>query len=193
MTIDTTVQDTAERIAAYLTAEKPTLDPATALDLEINDLLLKLDPTEEDLSTTMHRVVLQYWRGLPRVKDVPHQVKVDPEALVPALGYLMLVDVVGGHSGFRYSLYGTKIARVAGFDMTGKTVWDIETRSAIQTFFAACYLAVIRLRRPLFTVHEAPPSITTCHWHRLLLPLGPDGRITRILVCNVPLHDGVPV
>ncbi|NIA68136.1 PAS domain-containing protein [Pelagibius litoralis] len=184
------VQSTADQIAKYLT-EGDRLDAAACLDIEINGLKLVLDPAEADLPTDRQKLVLRYWQALPKVRDIPNQVKVEPEALLPALGYLMLVDVIEQPSGFRYSLYGSKIASIAGFDMTGKTVRDIATVNAIQLFFAACYRAVIILRRPLFTVHEAPPSITVSHWNRLILPLGRKGEIERFLVCNVPLHNGV--
>ncbi|WP_420345684.1 PAS domain-containing protein [Pelagibius sp.] len=191
------VQALADRIVRHLTAPGTAAqsgrDAALALQVDIEDLRLKLDPGEDDLPTEMLRQVLRYWRSLPRVGGIPDRIKVEPEDLRPALGYLMLIDVLTGPGigpgDFRYALYGTKIAEVSGFDMTGKSVWEVATTGAIQRFFAACYEAAVTLRKPLLTVHQAPPSITVSHWHRLILPLGCEGEVRRFLVCNVPMHD----
>lgn len=180
----------AERIVSYLEDRGHRGDPASYLDIQVNGAQLLLDPDESDLPTEMQRATLRYWQSLPKVGGIPDQLKVDPEALRPALGYLMLVDRLEGPCEFRYALYGSKIAAVSGFDMTGQTVSDIATLDEIRIFLAACYQAVIALRQPLFTVHEAPRSITVSHWHRLILPLGQQGEIRRFLVCNVPIHEG---
>ena len=187
---DPAVQSLADRIVKYLAEERPDLAAAHYLELEVDGLCLMLDPSEADLPTEIHKTVLRYWQALPKVEGIPEGTKVEPERLQPALGYLMLVDVVGGDPAFRYALYGTKIVDIAGFDMTGQSVWDIKTSKTIQRFFAATYVAALELRRPVFTVHEAPPAITTSRWHRLILPLGEHGKIKRFLVCNVPFHDG---
>lgn len=179
-----------EGIVRFLSAGRPSDAIADYLDIPIRGLKLQLDPAEGDLPTEMQKTTLRYWQGLPKVDGIPDRVKVDPEALRPALGYLMLVDRLGEAFEFRYSLYGSRIAGVSGFDMTGRTVWDIQTLDEIRLFLAACYQAVTELRLPLFTVHEAPMSITVSHWHRLILPLGQAGEVQRFLVCNVPIHDG---
>lgn len=190
---DSLILNTADRIVRYLSEKDPVLEVAQFLNLEISGLRLMLDPTDGDLPTAAHKETLRYWQGLPCVEGIPDQLKVDPDSLQPALGYLMLVDILGGEAGFRYALYGSKIANISGFDMTGKSVWQIGTRKDIQLFFAASYLAAMELRRPLFTAHEAPPSITTSQWNRLILPLGENGTIKRFLVCNVPIQEGAPV
>ncbi len=161
-----------------------------SLNLEIKDLRLQADPAESDLPVEPLRCTRRYWDGLPKTAGVADVMKTDPDALRDALGYLMLIDLDPGDDAYRYALYGSKIAAVSGFDMTGKTVWQIATTSAIQTFFAACYRAVREARRTLYTVHKAPPQITASHWHRLILPLGEAGEVKRFLVCNTPLQNG---
>ena len=161
-----------------------------ALNFEVKGLSLRRDPAEGDLPREELRLVLRYWRALPRTDGVADLLKIDPHALRRALGYVMLIDVGPGESEFLYALYGSKIAAVAGFDMTGKTVWQVATTSAIQTFFVACYRVACDLRCTLYTVHEAPPQITVSHWHRLILPLGQGGAVKRFLVCNTPIQNG---
>lgn len=184
------VEQVFKAVLRYLNGESELAEVAEALDFEIKDLGLFLDPRPEDLALPEHREVMAFWRGLPRVEGVADVVKIDPQGLRGVLGYLMLIDPGDGPNDFRYALYGSKIAAVAGFDMTGKTVWEVATTSAIKMLFVACYRAVRQLRRPLYTVHKAPPNITTSHWHRLILPLGQGGEVKRFLVCNTPIQDG---
>ena len=163
---------------------------AEALNSEVKGLALHRNPAEADLPLEELRCVLRYWQRLPKTDGVADVMRIDPSDLRPALGYLMLVDAGPGENEFRYALYGSKIAAVSGFDMTGKTVWQIATSSAIQTFFAACYRAVRDLRCPVYSVHKAPAQITASHWHRLILPMGENGTAKRFLVCNTPIQDG---
>ena len=187
------VDRVAEAIVHYLSTGQGAAAVDAALDFEIKDLRLLRAPVEGDLPVEALRCVLRYWQGLPKVAEVADVLKIDPAAVRGALGYLMLIDVGSGPNDYRYALYGSKIAAVAGFDMTGKTVWDVATTSAVRTFFAACYRAARELRCPLYTVHKAPPQITASHWHRLILPLGENGEIRRFLVCNTPIQDGMLV
>ena len=180
----------ADQIVTCLSSDSGAQRAATSLKIEIKGVELVRDPLEEDLPIEMLRLVLRFWRRLPRVDGIPNVVKIQPEQVRPALGYLMLIDIVEENDDYRYALYGTKIAAVSGFDMTGKSVWDVATTAPIKVFFAACYTAARRLKCPIYSIHEAPPSITVSHWHRLILPLGLDGRIKRFLVCNVPIHKG---
>jgi len=184
------VERVAEAIEGYLATGRGGAAIAELLNFEVKDLKLLRTPTQADLPLEELRLTLRYWQTLPQVSRVPNVTKIDPYRLRRALGYLMLIDVGQGPNDFRYALYGTKIAEVAGFDMTGKTVWDIATSSAVQTFFAACYRAVRAQPCPVYTVHMAPPQITASHWHRLILPLGEDGEVTRFLVCNTPIQHG---
>lgn len=136
--------------------------------------------------------VMAYWNSLPKTDGVADTLVVDPLALIPALGYVILLDVVDQGQDFHYALYGSRIAAISGFDMTGKSLSDIPTESPVQTFFRAGYLGVVRHRLPLFTIHKAPANIMIGNWHRLQLPLGRNGKVQRIIVCNVGTRpDGV--
>ncbi len=185
------VDRAAEAIVHYLSTGTGAAAVDEALDSEVKDLFLMARPDAADLTVEPLRSTLRFWQNLPKVEGVAEVERIDPAELLPALGYIMLVDPGEGRNDFRYALYGTKIAAVAGFDMTGKSVWQIATASAIQVFFAACYRAVAELRVPLYTVHKAPPHITASHWHRLILPLGRGGEVRRFLVCNTPIQDGM--
>ncbi len=182
-------KELSKRIEEYLSIA-PDQAPSRYLNIAINDLYIARDPQMNDLPTEHLRSVLRFWLQLPKVDGVPNVVKIEPEAVRSALGYLILIDIDDENEDFRYALYGSRIAAVSGFDMTGKGVWDLGTNSVIQNFFAACYIAASRLRCPIYTIHEAPPAITVSHWHRLILPLGQGGLVRRFLVCNLPIFKG---
>ena len=182
-------KELADRIVEYVLSGARYPDTAVFLKTDVEGLNLIRNPRENDLPLKHLRTVMRFWRKLPQIDGVPNVVKIDPEQLISVLGYLMLVDI-GGEADFRYSLYGTKIARVSGFDLTGKCVWEDATTSSTQTFLAACYLAARQLKNPIYLVHKPSHSITVSHWHRLILPLGLGGDIKRFLVCSVPILDG---
>jgi len=146
---------------------------------------IRWDPTLDDIESKELRFLLHYWRELRGDAEIPHLSKVDALDLKPCLGYLMLLDI--GEEELTYRLYGSKIARVSGFDMTGKTVSAITSHSFIPTFFNACYRAARRRRIPILTEHQAPPEISVYNWTRLILPLVNDaGEITRFIAGNIP-------
>src|SRR3546814_3279971 len=96
----------------------------------------------------------------------------------PALGHIMLLDVLDGGADYRYRVYGSEIAQRAGFDMTGKCTSELPTGSLASLFFIAVYQAVLLRPEPVYTWHQMPVDITVNTWHRLVLPLhGPDGTI----------------
>ena len=187
---EVSLQRVAEAIRLSLSGEGDGAEVSRSLNFAIKDLGIRSDPAEADLPFEPLRCTLRYWSALPKTDGVADVMKVDPNGLRAALGYLMLVDVGPGEDDYRYALYGSRIAAVSGFDMTGKTVWQVATTSIIQIFFVACYHAVRDLRRPAYTVHRAPPQITASHWHRLILPLGAGGTVKRFLVCNTPARRG---
>jgi len=183
----TVAKNLAREIEDHLSGDSKDQSTAARLISNVGGVGLLRNPSEADLPAEQLRTTLRFWQSLPKVQGIPNAVKIDPEKLLSVLGYLMLIDIDKKNDDFRYSVYGTKIAEVTGFDMTGKSVWDIATTSSIQVFFAACYMAAEAMRCPLYTVHEPPREITVNHWHRLILPLGLNGEIKRFLVCNMPI------
>jgi hypothetical protein len=158
--------------------------------------VIRWNPVAADLPTKQLPFVLNLWHSLRDANGRVTPEQIDPFALKPALGYILLIDVLEDGADFYYRLYGSEVARVAGFDMTGKRTSQIVTGSLASTFYIAGYRALLQRPEPLFTWHEMPMQITINNWDRIVLPLtGTDGRITRILTCNMPgepliLQDG---
>ena len=112
----------------------------------------------------------------------------DPLDLRPALGYVMLLDTVEGGQDFRYRLFGSLIARVSDFDMTGKLLSAHPTSAYVAEFSLAVGRAALRRREPIYTVRRPVGAQDTNLWERLVLPLVDDNdHVTRLMVVATPL------
>jgi hypothetical protein len=149
-------------------------------------------PRVDDLAPRQLRFLLTHWTELKGARRYPLCGQIDPFQLQPALGFIALVDVVDRGADFRYRLFGSKIALVSGFDVTGRLVSQHPASPYIVAFTLAAYRAVLQRGEPMATVHSPPPAVSTTVWHRLVLPLaGASGAIERFLVGNVPMmRDG---
>jgi hypothetical protein len=109
-----------------------------------------------------------------------------------ALGYVMLVDVVENGQDFRYRLFGSAVAAVSGFDMTGKLLSEHAASGYILEFSLALYRASLQRKEPVFSQYAPVGTKMTAEWHRVALPLAnPFGSVIRLLAGTVPLgRDG---
>ncbi|HEV2550045.1 MAG TPA: PAS domain-containing protein [Stellaceae bacterium] len=153
---------------------------------------MEWDPSLERDAPEPIRFLLAYWTELAAGRAMPLTTEIDALALRPALGYIALLDVVDGGRDFRYRLYGTILAAVAGFDMTGRLTSEHKASPHITHFYMASHRAALTRGRPFFTEHRPGSTQITRGWHRVVLPFaGADGSVQRFLVGGVPLsHDG---
>ena len=90
------------------------------------------DPNQ--LNDIRLRMLLAHWTAAAANGRLPGQDFVDPRRLGDLMGWLFLYRVEREPLRFRYLVYGPKIARRIGFDLTGKYVHDHpieEAREAI--------------------------------------------------------------
>lgn len=156
---------------------------------------LRWDPPVESLATPQHRFLLRYWSDLRGTRPLPHMREIDAVEMRPALGYVNLLEPVENGRDFRYRVFGTVVAAVSGFDLTGQLASGLKASAYIVEFGLAAFRAVQRRAEPLFTEHGPPAAVYTSTWHRLVLPFGNDrGEVVRLIVCAVPVtHDGKPL
>lgn len=144
-------------------------------------------PESLDLEQEQLQFLLRYWNGLVGEDATVAASKIDPLDMWPALGFIMLLDVVDGGADFRFRVYGSAIAQSAEFDVTGKLMSEAPLQGVVMDFFYAVYRAVLIRPEPLYTEHEPPAEIGVKRWHRLMLPLvDDDQKVSRVLVGNVP-------
>jgi hypothetical protein len=149
--------------------------------------LVRWNPDPADLPTAQLPFVLRHWQSLRDDKGHVSHDKIEPFALKPALGYILILDVLDDGTDYRYRLYGSEIARVAGFDMTGKRTSEMVTGPLASTFYMAVYRALLLRPEPMHTWHEMPMQITINNWDRIVLPLtDARGHVSRIMTCNMP-------
>lgn len=145
------------------------------------------DPADADLPPGPLQFLVRYWRRHCPEGELPDFGIVDPIALKPALGYLMLLDVLEDGWDYRYRIYGSEIASRFGRDLTGRRTSDIAKTAFTGIFYIAGYRATLSRRIPLFTVSSSPSYVAAVDWWRLVLPLADrEGRVGRILVGNMP-------
>ncbi|MFN4278221.1 MAG: PAS domain-containing protein [Ferrovibrio sp.] len=164
---------------------------APFIALGLRQPVVRWNPVPEELPTQQIPFLLRHWHALRERHGSVRPEHVDPFDLRPVLGYVLLLDVLDDGADYRYRLYGTEVARIAGFDMTGKRTSEMVTGSLASNFYLAIYRAMLRRPEPVYSWHEMPMEITINSWDRIVLPLQDvDGRIVRIITCNVP---GTPV
>jgi hypothetical protein len=156
---------------------------------------LRWRPPVETLAAQQLRFLLRYWEDLRGTRPMPGMSEIDAAEMRPALGYVNLVDAIEDGRDFRYRVFGSIVAAVSGFDMTGRLASELKASSYIVEFGLAAYRAARERREPLFSEHGPPAAVYTATWHRLVLPLaGAEGQVARFLVGAVPIaRDGSPV
>ena len=144
-------------------------------------------PEIERLEQAQLQFLLAYWRGLQDEAGRVAVDRIDALEMRPALGYVMLLDVIDGGADFRYRLYGSVIAQHSNFDMTGRLLSELRPDQGVGAFFQIVYRAVLARPEPVYTEHAPPPTIRVKLWYRLILPLfDGNGAVCRLLVGNVP-------
>ncbi len=153
---------------------------------------LAWNPVPERFDADSLRFLTSHWHGLARPGELPHFKQIDPLALRPALGYIMLLDLVEDGRDFRYRLYGSMIASVSGFDMTGKLLSEHPASPYVTEFAMAGYRAAVQRREPVFTERHPVGAMRATRWQRVALPLVDDGgTIVRFLAGTAPIaSDG---
>lgn len=150
--------------------------------------ILTWSPAADQLRSEPTRHLLAHWSSLADGSRLPSFRQIDPLDLRPALGYVMLLDVVADGNDFRYRLYGSTISSVSGFDMTGKLVSELPASAYVREFSIAVGRAAARRRRPIYTVRRPVGAQDTSLWERLVLPLvDDDDQVVRLLVVTTPL------
>src|SRR3546814_10732406 len=110
------------------------------------------------------RFLIEYWHRLLGAAAMPRADAVSTFDLKPALGHIVLIDVLDDGWDGRFRLYGTKIAETYGRDMTGRLVSEIDGGNYVSQFFRALYRSAWLRREGFFTHHFPPSHIAVSSW-----------------------------
>ena len=109
----------------------------------------------------------------------------DLDAVASLTDWLLLLDVEGDGTVYRYRHYGEGIADVRGVSMLGRTTGEFSGH--IGQFFTAIYRAVQNHKQRLLTIHVPPGMTLARSWERLIVPLfDPAGEVVQFAVLSVP-------
>lgn len=141
---------------------------------------------------------MRYWLAL-NDGQLPDYRRFDPLDVPHLLGDLAVVDVERPAMRFRFRLYGTRVAKIRGRDLTGEYVGDPGVFSPeLNRIYLRSYQQVAASGEPQFTI--VPYTLerrSVGNYHRLLLPFTDsrigDGACHKIVLSfqSIPLsHDG---
>ena len=153
--------------------------------------LVLWSPAFDQLPLEGLRFLLKYWEGARGKTAIPPVSAIDPLALKPVLGNIIILDVLEDGRDFRFRLFGTEVVAAARYDWTGSTVDEMRRilKGPGPAFYLAGYRALMRRREPLFTLSPAMVIFKNRSWARLVLPHGEGDRVERILVGNYAVGD----
>jgi len=198
-------------------SDPPITSEAEEIDLQIVEQMgrelttARISPTAEQLFTALDRpaplvlwsptveglpleplcFLLNYWNDARGNATMPPVAAIDPVALKPVLGNIIVLDVLEGGADFRFRLFGTQVAEAARFDWTGSTVDQMRRtlKGPGPAFYLAVYRTLLRHREPVFTISPARAIFNNRFWARLVLPHGNGDQVERILVGNYAIGD----
>jgi hypothetical protein len=124
-----------------------------------------------------------YWQRKLNGRRMPARSDIDPLDLKSVLPQLILLDVQSDPLDFRHRVAGTRTYDIFGFDLTGRSVRDIEPRAFSDGVWASL-VELTRDRAPQHVHLEFATADGYARSYRVLrLPLGDDGAtVDRVLV-----------
>jgi hypothetical protein len=136
-----------------------------------------------------------HWASLPREGRLPHLSRISPFDMRKALGYVLVLDVIDGGRDFRYRLFGSNVARISGFDMTGRLLSEHRASAYVVEFVMALYRATVWRGHPIYSARAPNRAEETASWQSLTLPFVDEGGgIVRVVTGTVALNrDGAMI
>jgi hypothetical protein len=143
-------------------------------------LKIGIDP-RSDLHDVRLRDLYDYWSARREGRRWPARRDIDPVEFRYLLGNVILVDVRHDPVRFRVRLHGDKLARLAGYDLTGKLLDELPVREHREFAIARCG-ALVASGEPAVSQHECLLIDRPRQYEALWLPFSEDGeRVTMLL------------
>lgn len=124
----------------------------------------------------------EYWQSKRGSEPVLRKSDIDPIELRFGLGHLVMLERLAD-GDFVYRLFGSLLAEIAGFDMTGLCVSNF--KGLVAQYHRGTYERCIERGRPIYTLHRAESQCNGRVWERLLLPLGDHAGVLKYVMAMV--------
>ncbi|MBU0726233.1 MAG: PAS domain-containing protein [Alphaproteobacteria bacterium] len=133
------------------------------------------------------RGLFAYWQSRGSADRLPGRRDIDPIDIPRLLPNIMLLDIEPpGPRRYRFRLFGTEMAKLAGRDATGLYTEDILPQLYID-YVLFLNASVIQHRRAIYseTLYHDEGKATNSLTYRLLMPLASNGQdVDMILACQ---------
>lgn len=140
------------------------------------------------------RPLYRWWLELDAAAGaVPAKAQIDPTAIRGLLAYVALADIVREpRLDVRYRLAGSRLEKLYGGPMTGRTLAQLYPRGIVDETLAA-YACVAETCRPLYTCRTFRLLRIELGFDRLILPFSTHGtgEADLALTCLVPSSDAI--
>jgi hypothetical protein len=127
----------------------------------------------------------ELWQAKRDARAMPSRGDFDWADLRPWFGNLILVDVIDDGADFHYRLWGSELAQLLGYELTGRRMSDVV--SWLGPNPRDEYREVCRTRGVVSVLVRMPDADHIVRLHKLNLPLSCDGvRIDKVLAAIYP-------
>ena len=129
------------------------------------------------LSDERLKRLLAYWDEMRATRAMPSRSMIDPVTIgKELLPWIALTEVIDGGARFRFRLCGTGLAAIAGLDLTGRYIDELNPNPAYAAYITDLYRLAVSRRRPVYSEtnyirDEARRRRSTA---RLICPLSDD-------------------
>ena len=127
------------------------------------------------------RVLYRYWDELRGTAEFPTAEAIDPTEMPTLLPNLALIDTADKLRDFRFRLFGTAVCAGFGEDRTGKSFDSLSHVADIDTVIEGYWITYSERIPTYFPVRPTTDQDDNMTYSRLLLPLGSDDHVSRIL------------
>ena len=133
------------------------------------------------------RHLLAYWEDKRQARTMPRRADIDPMELgKKLLPFIALTDVVDGGKRFRFRLCGTGLASLAGLDLTGRYIDELNPNRAYADYISDLYRRAVDRKRPVYseTEYAAARTAPARRTMRLICPLSDDDESVDICIAG---------
>jgi len=141
--------------------------------------------------------LLAYWEDKRSAKEMPTRADIDPTTIgKDLLPWIALTEVIDGGTRFRFRLCGTGLADIAGLDLTGRYIDELNPNQAYADYIVGLYRLVVERRRPVYsqTAYVATSTSPRRRTERRICPLRDDaGAVALCIAGQVSTDIGVGI
>lgn len=141
--------------------------------------------------------LLAYWDSKRGTSEMPTRADIDPMTIgKDLLPWIALTEVIDGGARFRFRLCGTGLAGIAGLDLTGHYIDELNPNHAYADYMSGLYRLAIVRRRPVYseTAYVSTSTSPRRQTQRLICPLRDDaGAVAMCIAGQVSAEIGAGI